>query len=378
MRAAFFGAFNALAVDDAGGRTRWPIDQLATLLVKFIVNSQQCPVVLPALEVVEQAASRRQVSGDIAPLAPGAQNIQKAIHHLAFIGQYYTSHTEQPDVEFSPIGTPSRRLWSLLDMMRFYAKPFLEADRLITQLIVASQDQNVTRFSPDALAHIHSTLVALVGQLDAMKLRISRLAVENILNRLRDDLAPSELKMATTSVWERVRDEMEIAFLLHLSAQEQEMYEATAPFGADVAMRFPGAATYEIEEASKCLALGRSTAAAFHAIRCLEAGIRAMSRCLGIPNPTKAADRNWGRMLGTIKAELDRRWPTSSDRLAGDGQIFEEAYAALAAMNNPWRNATMHLDHKYTEEEARHVFDVVRGFMQRLASRCDEEGNPQA
>src|SRR5271154_3825987 len=85
VRAAFLGAFNALAVDDAGGRARLPIDQLAALLVELIVNSQQRSVVPPALEVVEQGASRRQVPGDIAPLTPGAQNVQEAIDHLAFI-----------------------------------------------------------------------------------------------------------------------------------------------------------------------------------------------------------------------------------------------------------------------------------------------------
>ena len=85
VSAAFFGAFNALTVDDAGGRTRLPIDQLAALLIEFIVNSQQRPVVPPALEVVEQGASRRQVPGDIASLTPRAQNVQEAIYHLAFI-----------------------------------------------------------------------------------------------------------------------------------------------------------------------------------------------------------------------------------------------------------------------------------------------------
>ena len=93
MCAAFFGAFNALTVDDAGGRTRLPIDQLAALLVELIVNSQQRPVVLPALEVVEQGASRRQVSGDIAPLTPGARKVQKAIYHLAFIDLAWAATT---------------------------------------------------------------------------------------------------------------------------------------------------------------------------------------------------------------------------------------------------------------------------------------------
>jgi hypothetical protein len=135
---------------------------------------------------------------------------------------------------------------------------------------------------------------------------------------------------------------------------------------------------YEVEECSKCLALGRSTASAFHSIRCLEAGIRAISRCLSIPDPARASDRNWGQMLNAIKTEIDRRWPGSSTRMSGDGEFFDSAYAALAAMQNPWRNATMHLDQKYTPDEAMHVMHVVMGFMRKLAFRMDENGEQKA
>jgi hypothetical protein len=103
----------------------------------------------------------------------------------------------------------------------------------------------------------------------------------------------------------------------------------------------------------------------------------AISRCLGIPDPIKAADRNWGAMLRLVKGKLDTRWPTSTDRLSGDGQTFDEIYASLAGMQNPYRNATMHLDKVYTEEDARHIFEVVRGIMSRVAARCDEDGDPK-
>ncbi len=125
------------------------------------------------------------------------------------------------------------------------------------------------------------------------------------------------------------------------------------------------------------VALRRATASAFHSIRSLEAAIRAMSRCLGIPDPTRAAGRNWGSLLKAIKTEIDVRW-SPADRLLGDGRTFEETYAALAAMQNPYRNATMHLDHKYTEDEAQNLFEIVKGFMNRIADRMDENGDPKA
>ena len=84
------------------------------------------------------------------------------------------------------------------------------------------------------------------------------------------------------------------------------------------------------------------------------------------------------KLLDKLEAGIKAKWPTNSDRMTGDGRIFDEAYAALAAMQNPWRNSTMHLDQKYTSEEAREVFDAVRRFMGRLSNRMDENGEPKA
>jgi hypothetical protein len=175
----------------------------------------------------------------------------------------------------------------------------------------------------------------------------------------------------------RLFDELGATYLLSLNKREQLLFAPQEPLlGAEVEVKFPSL-RYEVEETGKCLALGRSTAAAFHAIRCLEGGIRAISRCLGIPDPTKGSERSWHKMLAKIKDAINKHWPASSDRMSGDGEQFENLYASLSAMQNPWRNATMHLDQKYTLEEANEVLVIVRRFMRQLASRCDETGAPR-
>jgi hypothetical protein len=47
MHAPFFCAFDALAVDDGGGRTGFPLPSFATLLIKRLVNSPQSAVIGP-------------------------------------------------------------------------------------------------------------------------------------------------------------------------------------------------------------------------------------------------------------------------------------------------------------------------------------------
>ena len=174
-----------------------------------------------------------------------------------------------------------------------------------------------------------------------------------------------------------LHDELSGTFVLTLSHMEKRLFTQSEPlFGADVKDKFHSLA-YEIDEIGKCLALSRSTAAAFHMLRCLEAAMRAVARCLGIPDPIKGTDRNWGNALKAMVAEIDSRWPKGT-RISGDGVLFERYHATLQAIANPYRNATMHLEDKYTEEEARSLLEIVRGFLQSVAKRMDEDGNPKA
>ena len=148
-------------------------------------------------------------------------------------------------------------------------------------------------------------------------------------------------------------------------------------FGNDTKDKFQSA-HYEIDEAGNCLALGRSSASVFHLMRIMEIGLSAVAKCLQITDPVKPAERNWGSILRFVREAINAKWPTAADRMTGDGALFEAIYASLDAVKNPWRNATMHVENKYTDEEAEDIFLAVKSFMKKLSSRCDENGDPQA
>jgi hypothetical protein len=177
----------------------------------------------------------------------------------------------------------------------------------------------------------------------------------------------------------RIKDELELRLVLCLDADKSDLYAPKAPlFGPDVATKYQSAA-YEIDEAAKCLALGRYTATVFHLMRAMEVALKAVAKCLNIPDPVKSADRNWGKILEKVGDEIDNRnkgnpaWADPKDRA-----FFEDARASLDVIRVAWRNATMHVENKYTEDEADHIYRAVRTFMRKLASRMDEDGNPRA
>ncbi len=300
------------------------------------------------------------------------------------------------------------RLWSPYGLTNLWAiMEILDAGSIVRAIASLSNyargipdnsiPKNVSQVLPaHNLEHLQEHTKLLCGELTRLGLGMSlscATAIRDILATTSPCPAPNgmsgewvilsphksgELKHSCGELARRLPDELGMRVALAVPLNKSEFYrQAEPPFGKQVEIKFSSLID-EISEAAKCYALGRATACAFHSIRCLEAGVGAMSRCLGIPDPTKASDRNWGRMLSKIKDAIDAKWPSNSDRLTGDGEFFDSAYAALAAMQNPYRNATMHLDQKYTEEEAKHVLDMVKGFMSKLAVRMDETGEPKA
>jgi hypothetical protein len=272
------------------------------------------------------------------------------------------------------------RLWSLLEMLELKAKPFMVVAHLLGSLRECAEQPDHIVFRGQRINDY------LQAELDTLRVEVEKfyplggstlISIERFKKKLNSQMTQPIMKEMLTELQGRFYDDIGSTYLLSLNLMEQQLFNPPKPlFGSDVSAGFDSL-KYEIDELGKCLALGRSTAAAFHAIRCLEGGITAISRCLGIPDPTRGIGRSWGNLLAAIKAEIDRRWPRGN-RMHGDGRIFEELYAALAATQNPWRNATMHLDQKYTEQEAKDICDVVRVFMSRLAKRCDENGSPLA
>ena len=149
------------------------------------------------------------------------------------------------------------------------------------------------------------------------------------------------------------------------------LYEPKVPhLGDEVRNKF-SKCSYEIDEAAKCLALGRSTASVFHLMRMLEVALGAVYQCLGLP-PMDKKDRSWGNVLGKIDIECKRR------EVWKEQEFFRDIHERLNAIRHAQRNSTMHVESIYTPEDAKLVFDNTKLFMVKLASRMDQDGQPLA
>jgi len=270
----------------------------------------------------------------------------------------------------------NNRLWRAEEMVKFYAEKFVALAatfRSITNYLKGASKDDMSKEMRGALAGELATTLELLKQIG---LRQSAKKAQKISSQTTyAGYDGPHLARGIDELQERIKDELEDGYFLHLSPEEAKLFESTDPlFGGDVQGKFPGA-TYEIDEAAKCLALGRSTACVFHLMRVMEIGIGSVRQSIGIPDPIKGADRNWGAILRKIKDAIDRK---STPWKPGDKALFEEAYASLDAVRAAWRNATMHVESKYNPDEAEHIYAVVKGFMRKIASRMDESGQPPA
>lgn len=228
---------------------------------------------------------------------------------------------------------------------------------------------------------LNGRLVSLAPHLDILGADVTSLCVKDAETEIYKKAATwGNAKDAFDAIRSTLKRELSLKTVLVLQSEELKFYAPKTPlFGADFAAKFNTDGSFELEEAAKCYALGRPTAAVFHLMRILEIGIGAISACLEIPDPVKPAERNWAIILKKIKEEgIEKKWPTAASRMGGDGILFESLHASLDAVKNPWRNETMHVTGKYTDDEAKHIFVAVEGFMKKLSTRMDEKGQPLA
>lgn len=276
----------------------------------------------------------------------------------------------------------SNRVVSLWDMLEINAANFITAVselRLMKSVIQHKFDDSTKAQIVGALDR--ETFIQHAGVLqDALFPIGARLAIvstDRLITALNDDqeLIYIAVSNAIEEIESRLRDELGFTKMFVINADRASLFRgADYLLGQAAADAFPSA-WFDCEEASKCLCLGRPTAAVFHCMRMLEISIKALAKRLNIADPVKPAEKNWGIMLGAIKGEIDNKFPVSTRMPGTEGHLLERIYSSLDAVKNPWRNATMHVEAVYTEAEAQHILHCTAIILQHISEGFDENGN---
>jgi len=272
-------------------------------------------------------------------------------------------------------------MWGLSDVLKFRGEEFyLLADGLGTlqgafQILTSLHDR-YNSLEPDApleatiqgLEGLRERLEFLRPLLEEADLKLSIDSV-NRLEKLIKQPKPTtaQIKDGISELQGRVRDELS-HIELWLITREEGRFLKTDPFGPEIPNKFTPARD-DIEEAGKCLAYGRGTACVFHLMRVMEVGLRALGASLNDPRLDPKRNPSWDSILKKCDEELLLPLQNRCDEWQQDDAFYSTASAQLHAVKDAWRNSTMHVERKYTPEEAEEVWNAVRAFMRHLSKK---------
>jgi hypothetical protein len=136
-----------------------------------------------------------------------------------------------------------------------------------------------------------------------------------------------------------------------------------------VAQRFPKIGD-DIEEASKCYALSRYSAAVFHSVQIIEIGLIELGSFLNVKDPNSG----WTAVSAALKKVIEK---SHKDRTEFERQYFkslEQIQGTVEGLKNAWRNKISHahgrlvvMTAEFSPEVAEEILLASRSFMRRLA-----------
>jgi hypothetical protein len=248
-------------------------------------------------------------------------------------------------------------------MRRFYGDVLLHTAKLCAAL---EKLEAIPPFGKKTFDSMRDTLQHLVKELawecKEVEFRLSASQADRILKRMAiPGITLEEMTRMLADFSRRIQDEMQLTLLLYVPSEKAKFYNKKKLFGLDFSAKLPEA-TFDLDEAAKCLALDRSTACVFHLMRIMECGLGKLSGAL---QTTVDPERNWNPILDAINSAI-KALPDHPPDAKRRKEKLSGVSSHLSNIKFAWRNPTMHVRGKYTPEEAEDIFNHVRAFMKQL------------
>ncbi|HZU29924.1 MAG TPA: hypothetical protein VFB79_02345 [Candidatus Angelobacter sp.] len=282
-----------------------------------------------------------------------------------------------------------QQLVSWWDMQDFSAAAFYWAGQVLENLKVdcllkpGAGDQNFDigiLYQPikhETLAKAIDTLEKIERECERIGLRVSAETIRHdILKPLRDDKDSSYhwLIGQINNVQRLIQREMKNRLFFFVSPDKAKFWPTMNQphaFGEQVYKAFPST-QWDILQASFTLAAGFGTASVFHLMRVLEIVLGALGNKFGV----SLAHTNWAPAIEQIESRIremhkDPAWKVMPD-CKEQQAFYSQAASYFGVVKDAWRNHTMHVRGKYTEQEAEHIYNAIKAITQKLAERLSE------
>ena len=269
----------------------------------------------------------------------------------------------------TPCNPRAYSLWSLWDTMKpFRASVFHAISRTVETIIALPVGDPI----PEAIRVSFGEMFAtLHDDCIALGLTTSTMSIRRMMDEFAKDTCQyTAVRALAGELQGRLVDEMQSRLFLSLSMGEAEHYQGPLDGWIEVLCRFPNAMT-DVEEARKCLALGRYTAAVFHIMRVTEAAVLELQCFLDTKPDAKA---HFGSVLQKLE-DLKQKtaFKNLPNHLKPYARFLGDVLPQLHAVKDSWRNKVSHVDGRiiiadvFTEEMALGIYGATLLLMKKLA-----------
>jgi HEPN domain-containing protein len=282
-------------------------------------------------------------------------------------------------------------LWSVWEMLKFYAKEFIELGQVLGLIQMAME--------PDP-SPPRSAAVSDVEYADALAVVIA--SEEASKNQLRDDLrdlakvcAALEMEVSAALVESRIdnpprtnREFMMLSDAVEFELKSKRLLyvpkDRVRYFENDRIISDPAKSNFEtayaeLREAGTSFALARYTGSVLHCMRAAEVGVKALARALGF-SPPDLDQQDWHPILNKCESligeirDKGKKGPEKEETL----RMYSQAAAQFRHFKDGWRVQAAHARPPFSEAEARAILDATISFFETLAPHLSERAAEQS
>jgi hypothetical protein len=274
-------------------------------------------------------------------------------------------------------GWPLRpfQIVSLYEVLKRYAEAFYHVGEILSRIKTATLFYEITTPQKPVDETTRKDFIKQLGIAEAwcqaIGLEVSVKGVKRAIKRLETpELKRKDVHLIFGELMRRVQDEIGSAQLLYVPSNAAGFYQTPLKGWEQIADRFPHA-TRDIEEAWKCFALSRYTAAVFHSLLVVEVGLIELGTFIQVSDPFSG----WTAVAQRLKKIIDTKYQDLSEFEKANRAFLEQLQGTVEALKNAWRNKISHAQGKLTvmtgeefhPDVAEEILSATRAFMRRLA-----------
>jgi hypothetical protein len=275
-------------------------------------------------------------------------------------------------VALPPWEASSHGVVSLYDMQQFYADVFLKALAQLNGFELRALDEERGNWvKPGMVLSLYAELGGLMTDAALYGLDSVGLQCQRMMKKMQDKqmvIQCGEVRDDLHNLRTRFEDEFGKHLFLHLTLKEAEDYQNPEKNWEKVTGRFPKV-RYNIEESTKCFALGRYGAAVFHILQVAEYGVIQVAKLLNVEGDKPG----WGG-LKRLKDLIEVPFPKRSALAQQHSKLLDNVVPLALVIKDSWRHKLDHVDNQivwvdtdFSPEVATEIITATRGFMRKLA-----------